>query len=395
MSIPASQIPDLVYRPLSWRALGGIFLLALAVAFAALLTWRHQGPWFASAEARRTIDGTKLTPVRADARVTADGMAFSPPPAGAFVAATASFAAIDAAALVRVRIDTTGLPDGLVAEFAWHTTDGAQLTHEMQRSGDALLLDFATAPRWKGRIQGVGVLLRGDFKTPVTVTRLTLLPNSLFETARRLIREWFGFEAWHGGSINFYAGGPIAEYGSLTVLCMLTAGFALVLLGAFTRGWGRIATPWHGLALVLLAWVLLDLRWQVNLVRQVVTTHGLFAGKSDAERRRVDDREFFDFIQAAHAEIKPPGARVFMYSDDEYFRLKGAYLLRPRNVIALPREPSMYGPGSHRRGDFLVVFAKRGVRYARESRELLYGDAQRLPAEMVYFNAGNGVFKVL
>jgi hypothetical protein len=68
-------------------------------------------------------------------------------------------------------------------------------------------------------------------------------------------------------------------------------------------------------------WLLLDGRWQFNLVRQIDVTAKQYAGKTWRERHlAAEDGQLFAFVEKVRAKLPPPPRRVFVVADEHYFR---------------------------------------------------------------------------
>jgi hypothetical protein len=391
--IPASDKP-LVDTPLLHWHVAIIALVGALLAFATLLTWRHEGSWRGP---QRIVEGSTLQMVLGGgAPVTGKGFQFQPQ-TGATTSAVAStqrdFAPIEARDWAGVRLHWTGGPATLL--FGWLDPDGRQRVISVANNESSpAFIDLLREPEWRGAIRGLTFLVRGDMAAPLTLVRIELVGGSAMETARRMVAEWTTFESWHGGSINYVYGGHSSLASPMPVFAALMAVYSMLLFLAFTRGWAKIGNGWQLAALLMIPWLLLDIRWVTNLGRQLETTAQLFAGKTAVERRRVDDADFFSFIERAKAQV-PNGARVYMFADDEYHRVKGGYLLRPLNSLNIAKEPSLLPPDTFRPGEYLVLFKKRNVRYSRREAMLRYGDNAAVPAELIDLDRGNGLFRVL
>lgn len=394
--VPASDKP-LVETPLHAWQLFAILLLATTIAFVSFALYRHTGPYFPT-DWNRSVDGASLTTIRGGGEaVSGKGYTFKPQGVNDVAAASTprEFTAIDAKTIVSARIEVDGaLPEGTLM-FGWLTPQGRQRVIDVATAKRGLVtLDFTREPDWQGQVRGVSMVVRGELAGPLTIKRIHLNAPSLTETSRRIVAEWFEFESWHGGSINYVYGGHSSLKTPMPVFAALTALIAVLIYWGFCRGWAKQGNGWQLAALIIVPWLLLDLRWVSNLSRQLEVTSELFAGKTTLEKRRVDDADFFAFIEAAKSKI-PVGSRVYMFSDEEYNRVKGGYLLRPLNTLNIPKDAALLPVDVYRPGEYLVLYKKRNVRYAPTQRKLFFGEGASLPAQLLVFGDGNGVFKVL
>jgi hypothetical protein len=395
--IPASDKPLVVAPVANWHVVV-IVLLAATLAFIAMLLARHETPATGSASALQ-VAGTALVTVRGEGRAEAGrGYVFAAQSAqGLAVASTPrDFAPVDAKHYVAATLAMNVGRDDTQILLGWLDPNGRQRVLEVKAAGGALqgTIDLVREPEWTGSIRGLTVVVQGPVTAPLTLTQIELVPASRTETARRMVAEWLTFESWHGGSINYIYGGHSTFASPMPVFAALITALASLLYWGFCRGWAKIGNGWHWAVIVIVPWLLLDLRWVANFGRQLDATAMLFAGKTADEKRLTDDREFFAFIAVARDKI-PVTARVFMFADEEYHRVKGGYLLRPRNSLNIAKDPALLPPDTFAPGEYLVLYRKRNVRYSPRDFELRYGDAATLPVELVALQAGNGVFRVL
>jgi hypothetical protein len=213
------------------------------------------------------------------------------------------------------------------------------------------------------------------------------------------VREWLAFEPWSGTSINTLTGGADAQDLPLPVLLAVLVGLAALAFAALARWkpglFGAIQGPVIG-AFFLGAWLILDARWQWNLVRQVDRTHHQYAGKSWRERHlAAEDGPLFAFIETVRAKLPAPPVRVFMVADEHYFRDRGAYHLYPYNVYFDPWRNTIPPSTAMRAGDYVVVWQRHGVQYNAAQQNLRWDDSPPVKAELVLLDAGGALFRIL
>ncbi len=97
----------------------------------------------------------------------------------------------------------------------------------------------------------------------------------------------------------------------------------------------------------------------------------------------------------AGRKIGTAPAHIFVFADDEFDRVRGAYHLYPRNVTVQPKRQALLPAATFRPGDVLVVFRKRGVEYNPAEKSLRWESEQNLKADMIHFSEGSAVFRVL
>lgn len=371
---------------------------ALVLTFAGFVLSFHSGPWTLSGETT-SIMGSQLK-VHGGSRVDGGSVIFHEPDSAGNLVAVVNFDnSLDASHFRLVSVHATGgIPTGGLS-FAWRVQGDERTVRKTQldvSGGRILPMLLGKADGWTGRVVGIGLVAKGDFSAPLAVSRIDLLPASVWTTVKGIVSDWAEFEPWDGGSINFLAGGNSDPRRSLT----LFAGtafigatflyFLLVVLG-HTKFQPQVV-----LAIPLMAWVLVDFRWQANLWRQLSVTWDQYAGKSwEAKRLAAEDGRLFGFIRDAKAKIGDDAVRVFVFADEEFDRMRGAYHLYPANVAALRTRQSILPAAVFRPGDVLVIIRKRGVEYSPAEKRLRWGGTESVRAEMVHFSAGSAAFRVL
>jgi hypothetical protein len=102
-------------------------------------------------------------------------------------------------------------------------------------------------------------------------------------------------------------------------------------------------------------------------------------------------------VKTVDPKIAPsaPAPKVYIFSDSEFSRVKGAYFMLPLNVYANPKDPNFDDPSAYRPGDFFVLYRKKGARYMPAEKTLIYNGDKRLRMEPLTLVDGNGVFRVI
>jgi hypothetical protein len=148
--------------------------------------------------------------------------------------------------------------------------------------------------------------------------------------------------------------------------------------------------PW---AIFAAAWILLDLRWQVDLGREVAAAAEQFAGKTSEQKAlAADDALLAALAQELRGALPPPPARVLVLSDNGLISLRVAHFLFPHNVsrnrsardeerekgkVAVPNRAML------RSGDHIVLLFYSGFRYDTDKGLLVWPDGGTLAAAVV------------
>jgi hypothetical protein len=372
-------------------ALGACILAYLAVAV--------PGSWFPSASP--VAFGVRdLQMSRGTGKIVGDELIVSGTDAAgiAIVSVTTDFRSADYAAIAWIGID---FPDEAQVTLLWQSdySPGTINTAPVKvESGRPQPLALSNNPKWIGRIKGIALAVRGKFTQPLVLRGAVAKPMGAGEVLGDRVREWFAFEGWTGTSINTVTGG--ADIQGLPLPLLLAAAIALAAGSmAIVR---RVRPQWPAANLLvvaagffLVAWLILDARWTVNLARQVVATHQRYGGKSwENKRLASDDGALFEFVQKALKVMPSTPVRVFVAADAPYFRGRAAYHLYPHAVWFDPRLNAIPPASQMRPGDWLLVFQRRGIQYDASQQRLRWDDTQTAPAELRLAGQGAALFQI-
>lgn len=183
----------------------------------------------------------------------------------------------------------------------------------------------------------------------------------------RLFGDWLDFRLWNTPSINRVqvAGGEALVSPVLAVAGWVALCAALLLL--LPRVW-KPASGTRGflpIAVLILAsgWLLLDMRWQGDLLNRLNDTRIQFAGKDAHERRAADfDGPLFEFMQSMKEEIGDPSARMWIFSELPLLHFRARYHALPQPAQSTVRPLTVGMARRFRTGDFIVLLDDKVVR---------------------------------
>lgn len=328
-------------------------------------------------------------------RVVADALFVAPNDASQVVVVSVktSFAAKDYPA---IQWNAAEVPDDADVSLLWRSDKAPEKLNTLPLTVVAgRLMGVLTSehPQWTGRIEGLALAMHGSIAEPVRILGGAAKTLSLRETLADRVREWFVFEPWSGASINTIHGGAYSQ--NLPLPMLLAASIALATLGVIAMRRYRKMTIGVLPALAVysaLAWLLLDAKWTLNLVRQVGATSTTFAGKSWAEQRAVaDDGALFDFTTKAKATMPDAPVRVIVAADSPYLRGRAAYHLYPHNAFG-PRGNTLPDPTQVRAGDWVAVVGRKGVQFDAARGLLRWDNKEPVSAELKLSSPGLALF---
>ena len=260
----------------------------------------------------------------------------------------------------------TWLPPELLQEaaFFWRRKDDAQnvLRTEITVAGTQQI-DLSTEPDWKGEITEFGFLIAGINGKAVEIGEAILIPDSLYTRMQLSWRAWTTFEEWSQQSINFLYGGDFRQVIALPTLVATWLLVTLLLFWLFTRTGKRISSRQllitAGLV-SLLAWVLLDIRWSANNIRQIQLSFQTQWQADEQQRSSIDlDGEIYQYMQRLKSGVLgDQPARILILGDEnaiDYYLLRAKYHLLPHSVDVVGRLAKELAPDSL---DFVIFFGQ-------------------------------------
>ena len=296
---------------------------------------------------------------------------------------------------VRVRVDASAVPKGVEVALIWARASEPGKINEQSLPLDdhrrpmPMLLD--TQPEWRGDIAVVALGVKGAAQFPWRVERVTLDTPGMAGVARGIVDDWTDYDAWDGRSINVAFGGREMQRAWLPPLAFVAAVLAFAFLRVRSKRRGTPMPIAHAVLPFVVAWLVVDVRWNAELTDKARETWGRFAGKSLDERHRaMEDGDLYQATTMAREQLPSTPARIFVGSDFEYFRLRAAYHLYPHNVL-----PVGWQDGKVMRpGDYVFLYQKADVRFDATHAALIWPDGTRSQVAPLFARSGAGLFRV-
>ena len=261
----------------------------------------------------------------------------------------------------------------------WRTREhpGRMNAKPLEWTGDRIRpLQVGAEDGWDGTVTGLAIVVRAPLKEPVALAGATVGAGSALDKLAEIVGQWAAFFPLKAHSNHF----PFDEERDYSLSPLATVALAQVLgIGAYLV-WARrrkTVPDRRTIAFVFLAgWMLLDLRWQINLWRQLGDTAAAFAGKSTEEKHASGvDRELYALVQRVLAKLPQPPARIAVLATNDSLRFRVAYFLYPHSVNGI------FGPepraGDLRAGDHVLLFFYDKAVYDRETQALVWTDGQQ------------------
>ena len=210
-----------------------------------------------------------------------------------------------------LRLHAKGLHPATGARVFWRTSAAPQAFESLpveMTPGGRVAIGMADVFAWSGTVTEVGLLLTGPIPEPIALRYISvepLTPGSLWPV---LWTQWFSFMPWKHVSINFVN----VSQGTYVSPVVAAALWVVIVWACYRWLPGRRSWSWRwAFSVFLVAWVLLDLRFQADLLFKLRETRFNYAGK-DVEQRLASGpdaalyrlaQEFLDRV-----DIKAEGA---------------------------------------------------------------------------------------
>ena len=251
---------------------------------------------------------------------------------------------------------------------------------------------------WSGEMKSFGIALLGRPDTTFMLEEVSVGPAYLSHRIRATLADWTGYIPWHPSSVNVHTGYTTrASYMAAPVFRLFWAlsALAYMTLRFFSRK--KMQSDWRVIGGIFLAcWIVLDLIWQQNLLRQLGHTFETFYGKdTKAKLAAGPDGSLVDFIDAVKREIPLANARVFVASRYDYWGMLSNYYLYPHNVYWRRHGPELPQAKHLRSGDYIVLVKPTDVHFDPLKEHLLSPNLKRkISAEPVMLEGRGGLYKV-
>lgn len=299
------------------------------------------------------------------------------------------------ASLSLIRCDCVPRRVDAEIHILWRRSDVSDKTFSAridQELGQTQLLDLSSNPDWTGEINGVAIALRGYPGDILLIRGLSGRDDTLVNRIALEAADWGSFRAWDGQSINLTIVG--ARERAISPVLLVAIAIALGLL-ASRRMLGRRKLIAAATGAVLIGWIGLDVRWQLDLLSKLHSTMRQFSGESIEQRwAQGPDADIYLLAASVKRATHDPRQRVFVFGDEPYARGRAAYHLLPLDVYNDAVAGAFPNPKFIRPGDMIFLTWSRQVRYDKDAEQLFWNDGS-VRVKPLGFVHGNVVFRVV
>jgi len=219
-------------------------------------------------------------------------------------------------------------------------------------------------PDWRGEISEFGFLFSSREGSAIALGPSTLDSDNLNSRLSLMWRAWTTFEPWTMKSVNFIMGGGVGQ--AVPLPAVLAAWFVLSLLilllsAALTGNPDLRNLILSSVIFFLTAWILLDLRWTANNIREIRNTWET-QWSADEHQRLLDgfDGWLYGHIKRLKDEVLPDKtSRILIIGYETavpfYFLAKAKYHLAPHSSHVARQLGGAFSPTSV---DYFVYIGK-------------------------------------
>lgn len=315
---------------------------------------------------------------------------------------TAGEVAIEAAGHDFVWLHIQGLHPATQVRLFWRNDAEPRTFHSVPVDatvGGRAVLSPAGHEGWTGTVIELGVLVSGSVPETLGVGSLRAGPLTARSFWPTVLTQWATFRPWRQATINHLAVVPRGLLFPIVPAVALWIVLVLLSYRLLRRSRPRGDPGWI-LLVFLIGWVLLDLRWQADLMFKLDETRFVHAGKTVDEKYLAGpDAGLYQLSMVLRESLYDPGSRVFVLSQEpkevrRYKRRRMHYFLLPANVYSRDELPPL--PDRLRGGDLILALAPHeGLRFEPAQGELTWGDAHRVSVTPVYQGTAGTAWRVV
>ena len=381
-----------------WLIASALLVAAIALVMAALAA-SHSGGNVLKGPPAITVAGNRFNLVRGRGHASEGAYVLEALDSSHLGVLSTGVQAFAANSYPRVEWELQGANPGTVKlTFLWRTLAQPNRNFHVElewQEGRVAAAELGASDGWSGTITGVALVVRGNLSQPLVVQSWTAPSASAWIALAEIGRQWSAPFPFKGTTITLPFDAERDDYASLLIVVAVSQGLAICgyYLLARHRRWPRDSRVlW---AIFLIGWLMLDVRWQADLWRQLAQTMRQFAGKTTEEKHlAADDHTLFELMRQVNDVLPTPPVRILFLADNLALRTRGAFFLYPQNVYHDPTRVSRApNPEQVRSGDYVLLFWYSGLTYERGQQRLLWPDGRAKAADEI-LALGDGILLV-
>jgi len=275
-------------------------------------------------------------------------------------------------------------------QLRWRSSDDATwqiavVPHHLSR--DHVFFDLSHDPSWRGIVRQLFVAIVHDADLPVR--RIVLERYGAIAALRRALREVASGELFGGQSTVNVLHGPTLLGVSLTLWIAATLGVLIAIEIVAARTAGRAIRFRRVLLALCCGWLVLDLRFSVDLATNAAADWLRYPTLAEADAvATFGGPQFRAMVESVRAHV-PPDASMAILSNDPLHVIRAKYLFYPRTLVGPLRLRNW------RRPDYIVIYRYSALSYDSAKGILTLGNGRRFRVEQVDARPGMGLMRVL
>jgi hypothetical protein len=224
----------------------------------------------------------------------------------------------------------------IAVRLLWRQADGEKTTFAKSiawRNGGRERFALAGDASWGGRVAGLALAFKLQPKAGVLFRSATLQPDTGLTVLSQIAGEWLDLEPWGQHSVNYLDGGAPNPRLPMVPAVFAIAALAFWIYRLLAKRKGLAPSLAVGVIFAMGAWVVVDTRWQYNLLSNLDLTAEKYAGKSlDEKHRAAEDANIYRVAETIRKGLPVGVTKVTLVSDladSELFLGKLRYYLFP------------------------------------------------------------------
>ena len=325
---------------------GQALRISLAMLVAALLLWGGFTTWVLTADNyQRIYPDVLLTPNPIDWRmIEGEGgliddhfVIDKPGQRARFLLAVSLYDPLDAQNYAHLEVKTSETRGYLPLSLAWSRARNFMSMPgvPMEPAGDGWFhMPLTHLPGWQDQIHFLAIEHFGALNEPLLIESIRLREHrpDFISLQTRLLKDWLSAQPWYQRSANNTLSSiyPVLVSPLIAAVCWIILSGLLFVLMSWRQA--RRNLPWLALP-ILIAWLALDLRWQMDLLLKASTAWRELGSLSiDQKRLSGPDHDLMEFLNRLDLDDSNITGRVFVFARNDYWRTRARYHLLPLSV---------------------------------------------------------------
>jgi hypothetical protein len=270
--------------------------------------------------------------------------------------------------------------------FFWRQKNQSGQVSRLTLDGSQMI-NLGNINDWQGAITEIGFMFQETGGKTTALGKVSLNGRSLQSNIKLTLEDWFQFEPWTQISVNFLKGGAATQSTPLPIVLLLwiLVCFLTFFLSGHRNFRGLLS---YGLAIVLVAWMMLDIRWTLNGSKQMQEAISNRWNLSDHDRLLSGpDGEIYALIDRFKGKmLEETPKRIVIVGDKSaysYYLMRTKYHLLPDGALIRDRLSRNIKPDKVDYVIFVDDFASQKTRWNDIWLQLPMDDAWRDSLKLV------------